>query len=125
MFKEEGIGWSLSVDASNETFPVHIGGECTSTEITKEEWQALVPIVIDLIDQFDRYNYNFVSDESIILQINKGFWSVFVEGFKDEWALKISLTGESLKSRGFNMYWPIPSAKDFVSAMRLMWDSYQ
>ena len=124
LLKEEGIGWSLVIDSSKTDFPVLIGGECHSTEITKTEWISLVPTIMELLDQFDEYQKGFVSDESFILEIEKQSWRICLEGLNDQWTLKVILEATS-ERRGFQMYWPIPSAKAFTSAMRIMWDSYQ
>lgn len=124
LIQEEGIGWYLKIDTSKSDFPVNIGGESCGTELTQKEWQTLVPIVKDLIDQLKEYK-NF-SDESLILEIERDSFRACLEGFDDTcWSLKISFVGDSLVRRGFHLYWPIQSARSFVSAMRTMWDSYQ
>ena len=125
LLKDEGIGWNLIIDTSNRDFPVVIGGEGYSTEITKTEWQTLVPSIVELIDQFESYKNTSVGDEPLILEIKKESLTACLEGLNDEWALNLRFEGDRFRGRGFHMYWPIPSAKAFSSAMRIMWDSYQ
>ena len=125
LFKDEGIGWHLVIDTSKLDFPVLIGGEGYSTEITKTEWQILVPTIVELVDQFEAYKNTSVGDESLILEIKKESLTACLEGSNDEWTLKLRFEGDTFRGRGFNIFWPIPSAKAFSSAMRIMWDSYQ
>ena len=123
MIHEEGIGWRLIIDLSKEQFPVLIGGDNAAVELTKKEWNALVPLLIDLLTEFKKYENNSFGDESIILEMQKDIWIACLEGKNDSWSLKIILIGDSLSRRGIEMYWPIQSAQQFVLAMRKMWES--
>tara|TARA_Y100001968_G_scaffold122984_1_gene111913 strand:- start:289 stop:666 length:378 start_codon:yes stop_codon:yes gene_type:complete len=125
LIEAKGIGWRIAIDTTKEIFPILIGGDCISIELTKKEWITLVPLLIDLIDQFNVCKNKFVTDESIVLEIEKGQWKLCLEAINDLWSLKIILLGDGLIRRGFEMYWPIPSAEPFAFEMRKMWDSYQ
>ena len=123
MIRKEGIGWCLYIDSTKTNFPVVIGGECSSVQLTFQEWNSLVPLIIDLIENFKEHQNKFIQDESIVLEIEKESWRACLEAFKDSWSLKLVLKENTLNLRGFEMYWPIQSAQDFVSAMRSVWDS--
>tara|TARA_Y100001968_G_C19380929_1_gene730287 strand:+ start:206 stop:595 length:390 start_codon:yes stop_codon:yes gene_type:complete len=125
LIEEKGIGWRLVIDNSKKDFPILIGGDCISVELRRNEWEALVPLLSELIDQFKEYEKNFYTDEAIILEKEKDQWSLCLEGINNAWSLKLVFASHDLTRRGFQMYWPIPSAEAFVFAMRKMWDSYQ
>ena len=125
MIHKEGIGWRLVIDHSKKDFPILIGGDCYSVQLSLNEWNSLGPLIFDLIDQFKSYKNKYTTDESIILELEKDPWRACIEGIDEDWSLKLTLSGDYLKVRGFEMYWPMPSAEAFVSAMRTMWDSYQ
>lgn len=125
LIEEKGIGWRLAIDHSKKKFPVVIGGECISVQLSLVEWASLAKLIFDLREKFQEYTNNFSSDEAFILESERDSWWSCFEGANDSWSLKIRFAGDGLGERGFEMYWPIPSAQDFVSAMRIMWDSYQ
>ncbi|WP_320663852.1 DUF1818 family protein [Prochlorococcus sp. MIT 1223] len=126
MIRNEGIGWRLAIDDSRKDFVVLLGGDNWASELTKEEWNSLVPLVLELVNQHETYKDKLVSDESISFELERSPWWACLDGNKRFWSLKLILSSEQLSSsRGLEMYWPIPTAQAFVLAMRSMWDSSQ
>ena len=64
-------------------------------------------------------------EEKISLEIDRHPCWAFLEGDKDVWSLKVIIYGDAEKTRGVELYWPIPSAQLITSALRTMWDSNQ
>ncbi len=125
MIEEEGTGWRLAKDSLRGEFPVLIGGNFWSTELTENEWNSLMLLLIDLIKQHDQYKNQLMKEELITLEIEREPWWACIDGGRESWSLKLILSGDRRNRRGIEMYWPIPEAQAFVSAMRTMWDSSQ
>ncbi len=125
MIQEEGQGWRLARDPSRKNFPILIGGEGWALELTKDEWRSLVLLINDLLAQLQQLESQLMKEELISLEMERLPWWACVDGDRLAWSLKLIFQDHENRSRGFEVFWPIPSAQAFVAAMRTMWDCYQ
>ena len=123
MIRNEGSGWRLERDKSRPKFSVLIGGDNWALELSDEEWNALKTVISKLIEQHESCRSSLMPEEAISIEIELSPWWGCIDGNRDEWTLKLILSGDDLYSRGLEMFWPIPAAQIMVSAMRTMWDS--
>ena len=123
MIQEEGTGWRLAKDLSRGEFSWLIGGDHWATELTEYEWKTLYQIVSDLLAQYKEQKKQLLNEESISIEIEREIWWCCIDGGTNHWSLKLILSGDMLKRRGLEMYWPKNVANEFVNAMRIMWDS--
>tara|TARA_Y100001968_G_C19411900_1_gene746766 strand:+ start:791 stop:1168 length:378 start_codon:yes stop_codon:yes gene_type:complete len=125
MFQEEGPGWRLAKDSSRGQFSVLIGADSCAIELTEKEWDSLFALISSLLDQYQVEQTQLMDEEQITLELEKSEWWACIEGNKTKWSLKLILKGDGDQKRGAEMYWPIPIAQSFISAMRMMWDYSQ
>ncbi len=125
MLKKEGPGWLLAMDLKRGEYSFLIGGENWSTELNMNEWNSLVPIINDLINEINVQKNTLMKEENICLEIEREAWWACLDGTEDSWSLKLILTGDKTTRRGVEMFWPNPAAQAIAREMRSMWDSYQ
>ncbi len=125
MINEEGPGWRLARDTLRRNFPVLIGGDNWAIELTANEWDSLVPLIGDLVEQHKQLEKQLMPQESIALELERKPWWACLDGDKDSWSLKLILEYEENPLRGVEVQWPTPASKAIATAMRTMWDSYQ
>ena len=125
MIQNQGPGWRLARDTLRDSFPVLIGGESWAIEITEDEWNSLVPLLSALLDELIKIESQLMSEESIFIEMDKSPWWACLDGDRQHWSLKLVLEGEGDSRRGFEAFWPHPSAQAIVLAMRTIWDCSQ
>mgnify|MGYP001173135911 CR=1 FL=1 len=125
MINKEGSGWRLAWDPSKKQFPVLLGGEGWAFELSDREWKSFVKLVLDLIKEHKQINSQLMTGESISLELDRGLWWGCLDGDQKDWALQVVLQPQEALTRGIEVSWPIPIAKDFVDGMRIVWDSYK
>ena len=123
MIKKEGPGWRIIRDSSRDSFSTVIGGENWAIELTETEWQALAAVFFDLCNQYCSIQSQLMSDEDIILELDRNPWSAFLKGDKFGWSIKLILSQSDSSKRGAEIYWPRSVTESVSSAMRTMWDS--
>jgi len=123
MIQHEGPGWRLAWDSSKDNYSFLIGGENWAFELTQDEWNSLVPIIGDLIDQHKGLKNQLMPEETISIEAERYPWWACIDGNKHNWSLKLILLGKDSERRSMEAYWPIPSAQAITSEMRIMWDS--
>ena len=124
MIQHEGKGWRLEFKESKKDYPVLIGGENWAVELSKSEWDSLGSVISKLVDQYDYLRDSLMVEEKIFIEIDIAPWWACIDGTKEDWRLKLILSGKGCCGRGVGLCWPEPAAKAIVSAMRIMWDSY-
>ncbi len=127
MINQEGPGWRLVLDSSRKNFPVLIGGDNWAIELTEYEWNALLPLVCELLDQRQKLKDQLMAEESLCCELERSPWWACMDGEGSSCDLKLILQdyGDEKKSRGAEVYWPIPAAAAITSAMKIIWDSNQ
>ncbi len=123
MIQHEGKGWRLELDESKNDFPVLIGGENWAVELSKTEWSSLESVVSNLIDQYEYLRNSLMKEEKIFIEIDIDPWWASIDGTKEDWKLKLILSGDGCHGRAVELCWPEPAAQAIVSVMRIMWDS--
>ena len=124
MIQHEGNGWRLERNESNNHFPILIGGKNWAIELTEREWKSLEAVISKLVDQFDRLKNTLMREEKIFIEIEIAPWWACIDGTKDDWELKLMLSGNGGEGRGVEICWSQPASQAIVSVMRIMWDSY-
>ena len=122
MIELEGPGWRLARDSSRDNFPVLIGGEGWALELTEQEWQALILLVNDLLNEYKKLESQLMPDESISLELERESWWGCLDGDKNSWSLQFVFQQSHNQIRGFEACWPDPASKAITAAMRNMWD---
>ncbi len=125
MINEEGPGWRLAKDLSRRPFSTLIGGDGWAFELTEDEWDSLVKLVLKLDNQHRQLQNQLLVEESIQMESECELWWVCLEGNRSQWSLRILRQGDLDRIRGIEGFWPVPSAQEIVLAMRKMWDSCQ
>ncbi len=120
MKKIEGSGWRVANDPSKEVFPFLIGCDHWAVELTLNEWTQMSQIVCELIHQHECLINQILPQEKIFIELEKKSWWACLEGNKDDWSLRLILSGNESNRRGFEMFWPIPIAKGIIEAVRNM-----
>ena len=63
-----------------------------------------------------------MEEEFINLEIEQLPWYAELEGKKNDWNLRL-IFESSEQTRSFEMYWPIPIAKNLFYEIKNMWES--
>ncbi len=124
MIQHEGKGWRLEFKESKKDYPVLIGGENWAVELSKSEWDSLGSVISKIVDQYDYLRDSLMIEEKIFLEIDIEPWWACIDGTKEDWRLKLILSGKGCSGRAVELCWPEPAAQAIVSVMRIMWDSY-
>ncbi len=124
MIEHEGSGWRIAIDSSRNKFPVMIGGNSWAIELTKNEWSSLVPLVMDLEREHRNLVEQLMPQETLSLELERDPWWGCLEGDRESWNLQLILQGDGLEQRGFEAFWPIPTAQIVAKTMRIVWDSF-
>ena len=125
MIQQEGPGWRLARDPSRGIFSVLIGGEGWAIELTENEWESLVKVIRQLLDQYQQLQNTLMKEETITLELEQQQWWVCIDGNCSSWSLQVIFHGDCNQSRGFEAFWPTPASQAIATAMRKMWDSCQ
>tara|TARA_B100000700_G_C15035376_1_gene852526 strand:+ start:2225 stop:2602 length:378 start_codon:yes stop_codon:yes gene_type:complete len=122
MKQKQGSGWRLAEDLSRGHFPYLLGGDMWAIEITHSEWVVLVPLILKVVDEYEKLKSQLLPEETICLEFSSGSWFICIDGDAIEWSLQLILQNSS-ESRSFEAFWPVITAHDFFNAMKIMWES--
>ncbi len=121
MLKEEKT-WRLIKDIKKGKFCFLIGVNNWAIELQEHEFELLYKLLLKLNKQFLEIKDELLDEEFINFEIEQLPWYAELEGKKNEWNLRLIF--ESLeKTRSFEMYWPIPIAKNLFYEIINMWES--
>ncbi len=121
MFTEEK-NWRLKKDIKKGKFCFLIGVNNWAIELQKHEFELLYKILLKLNDQFLEISDELMEEEFINLEIEQLPWYAELEGKKNDWNLRL-IFESSEQTRSFEMYWPIPIAKNLFYEIKNMWES--
>ena len=121
MFTEEK-NWRLKKDIKKGKFCFLIGVNNWAIELQKHEFELLYKILLKLNDQFLEISDELMEEEFINLEIEQLPWYAELEGKKNDWNLRL-IFESSEQTRSFEMYWPIPIAKNLFYEIQNMWES--
>ena len=114
--------WRLLRDHKKGKFCFLIGVDNWSIELQESEFNSLYLLLLRINEQLlDIYN-ELMDEEFITLELEQLPWYVELEGRKNEWSLRFVFVSQD-QTRSFEMYWPIPIAKNLFFEIKKMWES--
>ena len=119
---EDHKRWRLLRDFKKGKFCFLIGVDNWSIELQKSEFHSLYLLLQKINKQLLDIKSQLMEEESITLELEKLPWYIKLEGKKNEWSLRFIFESQEL-TRSFEMYWPIPIAKDLFNEIKNMWES--
>ena len=114
--------WRLLRDFKKGKFCFLISVDNWSIELQKSEFDSLYFLLIKIKSQLNTIYDELMDEESISLELEQLPWYVELEGKKNEWSLRFVFESQD-QTRSFEMYWPIPIAKDLLYEIKNMWES--
>ena len=118
----EEKNWRLRKDIKKGKFCFLIGANGWAVELQKHEFELLYKLLLTLNNQFLQIKDDLMEEEFINLEIEQLPWYAELEGKKYEWNLRL-IFESSEHTRSFEMYWPIPVAKNLFYEIKKMWES--
>ena len=115
-------GWRLIRDFRKGKFCFLIGVENWSIELQKSEFNSLYLLLLKFNEQLSVIKDELMDEESISLELEQLPWYIELEGKKNEWSLRFVFESQD-QTRSFEMYWPIPIAKNLFCEIKNMWES--
>ena len=91
-------------------------------ELQSSEFDSLYFLLLKINEQLLGIKDELMEEESISLKLEKLPWFAELEGKKDEWSLRFVFESQD-QTRSFEMYWPIPIAKNLFYEIKNMWES--
>ena len=114
--------WRLSRDFRKGKFCYLIGVENWAIELQKSEFDSLYFLLIKINEQLLDIKNELMDEETISLELEKLPWYVELEGYKNQWSLRLVFESQE-QTRSFEMYWPIPVAQNLFFEIKKMWES--
>ena len=114
--------WRLQRDFKKGKFCFLIGVENWSIELQKSEFYSLYLLLIKINEQLLTIKNELMDEEDIILELEQLPWFIELKGKKTEWSLRFVFESQD-QTRSFEMYWPIPIAKNLFYEIKKMWES--
>ena len=121
MIKKEK-NWRLSKDFKKGKFCFLIGANNWAIELQKSEFHSLYNLLITIHKQLSEISNDLMDEEYITLELEQLPWYAELDGKKNEWNLRLIFESEE-QTRSFEMYWPIPIAKNLFYEIKNMWES--
>ena len=118
----EENNFRLIKDTSKEKYCFLIGANNWAVELQKKEFDSLYHLLLKINKQVSEISDQLMEEELISLEIEKLPWYIDLEGKKNDWSLRIVFESQE-KTRSFEMYWPIPIAKNLFYEIKKMWES--
>jgi len=103
--------WKLLRDFKKGKFCFLIGIDNWSIELQKSEFDSLYISLLRINKQLLGIKNELMDEESITLVLEQLPWFIELEGKKNEWSLRFVFESQD-QTRSFEMYWPIPIAKN-------------
>ena len=114
--------WRLLRDFKKGKFCFLIGIDNWSIELQKSEFYSLYLSLLRINEQLLVIKNELMDEESITLELENLPWYIQLEGKKNEWSLRFVFESQD-QTRSFEMYWPIPIAKNLFYEIKNMWES--
>ena len=114
--------WRLIKDIKKGKYCFLIGVQNWAIELQKHEFELLYKLLLKLNSQLSEIEDELMDEEYINLEIEQMPWYAELDGKKYEWNLRL-IFESSEQTRSFEMYWPIPIAKNLFYEIKKMWES--
>ena len=124
MSSQEENKWRLLRNPCKGKYSFLIGVLNWSIELQEHEFNSLYNILNKLIAELYLIQNQLMEEELINLEIENLPWYIELEGFKNNWSLRIIFESNE-NTRSFEMYWPPQIAEQLFFEMRKMWESMQ
>ena len=121
---EDKKRWRLRRDLKKGKFCFLIGIDNWSIELQKSEFESLYLLLSKINAQLLGIKNELMAEESITLVLEQLPWFIELEGKKNEWSLRFVFESQD-QTRSFEMYWPIPIAKNLFYEIKNMWESME
>ena len=119
---EDKKRWRLRRDLEKGKFCFLIGIDNWSIELQKSEFESLYFLLLKINAQLLGIKNGLMAEESITLVLEQLPWFIELEGKKNEWSLRFVFESQD-QTRSFEMFWPIPVAKNLFYEIKNMWES--
>ena len=119
---EEQKRWRLLKDIKKGKFCFLVGVDNWSIELQKSEFHSLYLSLLRINEQLLAIKNELMDEEFFTLELERLPWYIELEGKKNEWSLRFIFESQD-QTRSFEMYWPIPIAKNLFYEVRNMWES--
>ena len=114
--------WRLLRDLKKGEYCFLIGVDNWSIELNKREFESLYLSLIRINEQLLDIKNQLMDEEFITLELEQLPWYIELDGKKNEWNLRFVFESQD-QTRSFEMYWPIPIAKNLFYEIKNMWES--
>ena len=114
--------WRLLRDFKKGKFCFLIGVDNWSIELQKSEFHSLYISLLKINEQLIAIKNELMDEEFVALELEQLPWYIELEGKKNEWSLRFVFESQD-QTRSFEMYWPIPIAKNLFYEIKNMWES--
>ena len=114
--------WRLLKDYKKGKYCFLIGVDNWSIELQKSEFNSLYLLLLKINEQFLGIKNELMDEEHVSLEIEQLPWFIELKGKKNEWSLRFVFESQD-QTRSFEMYWPIPIAKNLFYEIKKMWES--
>ena len=114
--------WRLLKNFKKGKFCFLIGVDNWSIELQKSEFNSLYLLLLKINEQLLGIKNELMDEEFITLELEQLPWFIELAGKKNEWSLRFVFESQD-QTRSFEMYWPIPIAKNLFYEIKNMWES--
>jgi len=114
--------WRLIRNPTKGKFCFLIGVGNWAIELQKHEFDSLYILTNKLNTEFLQIKENLMDEELINVELEQLPWYAELEGNKSDYSLRLIFESNEL-TRSFEMYWPIPIAKNLFFEIKKMWES--
>ena len=122
MLLKQGENWKLIKDSEKGRYCYLIRINDWAIELEENEFNSLYKLLKKIKKEMQIIQKDLMEEELINLELENLPWYAELEGTKFEWSLRFVF--ESIQgTRSFEMYWPIPIAKNLSFEIIKMWES--
>ena len=125
MYKSEGDGWRIALDIRKKNFPILIGTDCFSVELTIKEFNSIKSVLDILKEQFDFLKLQLMDEEEFNLEYEKGSFYGELFGRRHAWNLRFIVHDLTEGSRSFEIMWDCKASDKMSIEIKKVWDSIQ
>jgi len=114
--------WRLIKNLKKGKFCFLIRVNNWAIELKKSEFRSLYFLLLKINQQLVEISNHLMDEELISLEIEQLPWYAELDGKKNDWNLRLIFESDE-ETRSFEMYWPIPIAKNLFFEIKNMWES--
>ena len=122
MLTKQGDNWKLIKDVERGKYCYLISIKNWAIELEDNEFDSLYHLLKKINKEMQNIYKDLMEEELINLELENLPWYAELEGTKFEWSLRFVFESTQ-ETRSFEMYWPIPIAKNLSFEIIKMWES--